>query len=444
LDTTIVDKNRSVSLGLWIPLIWYFMAATRGLSSWLGLHPAGAMDVDLLEGSPLDRSFYAILIAIGIFILIKRRMQWSEIIRDNAWILLIFLYMLLSILWSKYPELAFRRWVKTTGTLIMALLVLTEVNPLEAISTLLRRCFFVHLPLDIITVKYFRDFGVAWGNWVESEMWVGLTTHKNLLGQICMTSGLYFIWDMFRKIEIRRMLVNIFYLVLTIFLMNGPGYSRSMTSISVMILGISVLLLLQYLKKNPQGLGRLLIKSALAMVIVLLFLNFAIGAFHPGSSLSSVTLDETGKDATLTGRTELWTDILSIAAKNPLLGVGYGNFWIGDREYDLWIKHIWTPLQGHNGYIDVYVELGVIGIFLLIAVLVATFQNIGKSLLEDFDYGSLRLALFIMILVHNMAESSLLRSNHNLWFVFLMIAISIPATAREEAPAPLESGESIA
>jgi len=180
------------------------------------------------------------------------------------------------------------------------------------------------------------------------------------------------------------------------------------------------------------------------MVIVLLFLNFAIGAFHPGSSLSSVTLDETGKDATLTGRTELWTDILSIAAKNPLLGVGYGNFWIGDREYDLWIKHIWTPLQGHNGYIDVYVELGVIGIFLLIAVLVATFQNIGKSLLEDFDYGSLRLALFIMILVHNMAESSLLRSNHNLWFVFLMIAISIPATAREEAPAPLESGESIA
>ena len=108
-------------------------------------------------------------------------------------------YTLTSILWSNFPEVLFKRWIKLFGSVVMSLIVLTEPAPVEAISTLLRRCFLVHIPIDIVLVKYFRNIGVGWDD-LGMEMWTGLTTHKNVLGEVCMVAGLYFIWDSFKKL----------------------------------------------------------------------------------------------------------------------------------------------------------------------------------------------------------------------------------------------------
>lgn len=440
----IVDNNKSVSLGLWIPLIWYFISATRGISYWIGANLIDSGNIDYLEGSPLDRNIYITLIVIGLFILIKRRLRWSLIFQKNVWIIVLLLYMLLSILWSDFPEVASKRWIKTTGTFVMALLVLTENNPFQAILILLRRCFIVHLPLDLITIKYFRNIGVAWSKDGQYAMWTGLTTHKNILGQICMTSGLYFIWDLVQKIQLKRIIIDIFYLTLIIYLMNGPGYSKSTTSMVVLLIGLVVLFGLQYSKSIDINMSKMIIKLSVALIIFVLFLYLGLTALEKNKSIPTVALETVGRDTTFTGRTELWTDIISIASKNPIFGVGYGSFWIGDRANNIWEKHTWKPGQGHNGYIDVYVELGLVGILLLLALLYFTFKNIRETIIEDFEYGRFRMALFVMIFVHNITESSFVRSNHNIWFLFLIIAINIPAMALKHGNTPLKTAESIA
>ena len=437
------NKKDYVSLGLWIPLLWYFVSATRSISYWFGSNLIDSGNIDYLEGSPLDRYFYITLIVIGLIILIIRNLRWSLIFKNNVWIIVLLLYMLLSIIWSDFQEVALKRWVKAAGAFIMALLVITENNPLQAISTLLRRCFFVHLPLDLITIKYFRTIGVAWSKDGQSAMWTGLTTHKNVLGQIGMTSGLYFVWDLFQKIKINRIIVDVFYLTLTVFLMNGPGYSRSTTAIGVLILGCVALFVLQYSREKTINVKKILSKGAILLAIAALFIYLGFAAFEKDKSLPGVAFEAVGRDATITGRTELWTDILSIAYKNPFFGVGYGSFWIGDLANNLWEKHTWKPGQGHNGYIDVFVELGFVGIVLLMALLVTTFKSIKKTLLEDFEYGRLRMAIFVMIIVHNIVESSFIRSNHNIWFLFLMISINIPSTALKHAKTPLRNEENI-
>ena len=349
-----------------------------------------------------------------------------EIARYNKWIAALLLYSAVSIMWSKYPEVAMKRWIKLFGSVVMALIVLSESMPAEAISTLFRRCFLVHIPMDWVFVKYVRNLGTGWDDF-GTEMWTGLTIHKNVLGQVCMTAGLYFIWDLFKKPGKSRSVVDLVYLVLIFLLMNGPGYSKSASALLGLFIGIIVFFSLGFVKKELEGLNKFLAKGALVFLVLILIVKLGVWGFTEHQNIGDATLDIAGRDSTLTGRTDLWGDVLGYASKNPIVGVGYGSFWIGSVTHNLWDKHYWRPTQGHNGYLDIYVELGLIGLILFGGVLFSAFKSIRNRIIDDFDFGRFQMALFSTIVIHNITESSFMRGELDLWFVFLLVALNGPS-----------------
>ena len=207
--------------------------------------------------------------------------------------------------------------------------------------------------------------------------------------------------------------------------MRGPGSHTSNTAILVFSIGIGLLFFLQIVRSRPKYLRKYLVVASILFALVLLGTGFAVEAFS-GKSFFAAGVEASGRDTTLTGRTELWEDILNIASDHPILGVGYGSFWIGDLGNDLWERHIWRPTQGHNGYLDVYVELGIVGVFFLLLIIISSFRQIIRTLKSNFEYGRFRLVFLLVILLHNIAESSFLRGANNLWFIFLFVAINIP------------------
>ena len=94
-----------------------------------------------------------------------------------------------------------------------------------------------------------------------------------------------------------------------------------------------------------------------------------------------------GKDETLTDRTGVWHDALQIQI-NPLLGAGFESFWLGDRLKTMWDKWTFRPNEAHNGYLETYLNLGLIGLFLLIALLIATFWKSSSRALHKFSVGT--------------------------------------------------------
>ena len=86
-------------------------------------------------------------------------------------------------------------------------------------------------------------------------------------------------------------------------------------------------------------------------------------------------MEASGRDATLTGRTGIWQTVLN-EPNNPLLGTGYASFWLGDRLQRIWALYPRTPLlQAHNGYFEVYLNLGMVGVALLGGVLWTGLRN---------------------------------------------------------------------
>ena len=145
-----LKKSSGPSIALWIPLVWMFLAGSRYASSWLSLGtPLASIDA-YDEGSPVDRAVFFSLIGAGTFILSRRKINWGQLLSQNKWIVLYFLYCLSSIAWTDEPFVLFKRWIKDLGSPIMALVILTEQHPYEAAGIILRRLAFLLLPLSVL------------------------------------------------------------------------------------------------------------------------------------------------------------------------------------------------------------------------------------------------------------------------------------------------------
>lgn len=413
-------RTAKVSSALWIPLIWMMILGSRFLSQWLD---AGSLSGSLEEGNPLDAGVFSLLMVVGMFILAGRRVALTQIIYDNPWLAIFFIYCGVSIGWSDFPFVAFKRWVKELGHLVMIMVVLTEVSPMEAVKALLRRFAYVLIPTSVVLIKYYPHIGRQFSYWTGEAVNVGVTTSKNMLGNLCLVTGLFFFWSLFtmwrnktQSTDKYGLFVHVLFLAMIWWLLN-----LSSSATSLMCLGIGICIIIAFemptIKKNPKAGTLIIVVSA-----VLFFL------LEQAFDLSEVIIASLGRDPTLTGRSEIWGEVLSMVP-NEFVGTGYDSFWLGERLKLMWAKHWWKPTGSHNGYLETYINLGWIGVTLLCALIVAIFRKIQVELLSNYDYGRFEMAVLIMALIYNLTEAAF-KGTILVWFMLLLIAVKVHARSQ--------------
>ena len=147
-------QENTVSRGLWVPTIWMLSTATKPLDIWFGIEQQGDA-----EGSLVDRVFLNGILCLVLFLLAKRKINWSSIIKENAWLIVLISYMLVSILWSEIPYISFKRWMRELIAVVMAFVVLTEQNPSQAVQSILRRTAYILIPFSLLLVKFYPQYG---------------------------------------------------------------------------------------------------------------------------------------------------------------------------------------------------------------------------------------------------------------------------------------------
>ena len=301
----------------------------------------------------------------------------------------------------------------------MALIVLTERHPQIAIRVLIMRCGILLIPLSIVFIKYFPQLGVAYTADGEKTMWVGVTTHKNELGALALICGIPLVLsllDSWRRRQIKW--IDVVLLAMIFWILGGSPTADSKTSVLTFILSACLLIFLTVFRPDP----RLLWRKVAILCVIYFLLDFGIEALG-GPSLYAVSSRSFGRDPTLTGRTDLWLALLNRARENPLFGTGFGGFWIGNI-HGLWEHFIWLPTQAHNGYLDVYLQTGLIGLALLMLSISYAYRNIVQNFQNNYEHASLRLVFITVICIHNVTESSFLRGSALLWFLFLLFSLA--------------------
>ena len=194
-------KESKPSLALWVPLIWVFIIGSRLPSQWLG-NPTGLVAQSLEEGNPLDRAVSFLLILLAIGILATRSFKWDNFFTRNIALIAFVSFALVSVVWSDFPFIAFKRWFRDLGNYLVILVVLTDPHPLEAVRMFLRRLCFLLIPLSILLIKYFPYMGRQYTIWQGSAMYVGAATSKNMLGA-CVLNQRNFLFLGYRDALVR-------------------------------------------------------------------------------------------------------------------------------------------------------------------------------------------------------------------------------------------------
>jgi O-antigen ligase len=411
------DSKAQTSKALWIPVMWLSISSSRMVSQWLGGSIVESAD-QLVEGNPLDARVYAALLAAGLIVLLTRRSRVKAFLQAN-WPILIFLaYCALSVWWSDYPLVAFKRWTKALGDLAMILIVLTDDEPVAALKRILARSGFVLMPLSILFIKYYPALARAYSPWNGTAYNTGVATGKNGLGVICLVFGLASVWRLLEAVRneegtrrVRSIIVHGTVIAQALWLFH---MADSATSLACFLIG-SILIAVTSLRTFMQrpAVVHLLVAGMLLVVVYGTLLN-------PSAGLT----DMVGRDSTLTGRTALWDELVPLAV-NPWTGAGYGSFWLGERLEAIWRINWWHPLQAHNGYIEIFLDLGWVGLALLGLVMACGYRNVFRLLGGDSETVNLRLAYLVVAAAFNLTEFAF-KEIHPIWIVFLLAVIAVP------------------
>jgi hypothetical protein len=417
-------KESKTSLALWVPLIWIFIIASRLPSQWFGGGETESALEALQEGNPLDRTVFALLILLAVGILISRSFRWGNFLAHNFFLAAFLLFALVSVFWSDFSFVSFKRWFRDLGAYLVILVVLTDRQPLEAIGTLLRRLCYLLIPISILLIKYYPQMGKQYDFWIGTSVFVGATTSKNMLGVLCLVSGIFFFWDIVTRWPDRKerptrriLFVNLAFIGMTLWLLH---LADSATSRVCLTLGCLVVAAAhrKSMKRNPFLL-KVLIPTSLCLYMILQF----------GFGINGALAGLVGRNSTFTGRTELWNILLSMHT-NPLVGTGYEGFWLGPRLQMIWAKFA-VVNEAHNGYLEIYLNLGLIGLFLLSGFLITSYRTICKRLMPHSSFGALSLALWTVLLFYNVTEAAF-KGGQLMWLAFLLGAISVPPRVEDE------------
>lgn len=381
-------------------------------------------------GSPLDRMFLTSLLCLGLLVLILKKdvlkeFSWSSAIRDNYWLMLLLGYMLISVFWSEIPFISFKRWIKELLAVVMAFLLLTEASPRQAFESVCRRVIYILLPFSLLLIKYFPVYGRDYDRWKGLEMWMGVTLQKNGLGRLCFISVFFLVWSLVSRRQGREISavkyqnhIEVFLIILALYLLKGPSRTYPATAVVALVAGLIGYALLLWMKKHKTSYNKLPYAAFIATGITFGMVTVFIG----GSNLGSIT-SSLGRSSTLTGRTEIWAALLPTALKRPILGHGFGGFWTSKTEA------LYIITESHNGYLDVLLHLGFVGLLLLSLFLVSSSRKAQNEMTNDFHWASLRVCFLVMAVIHNVTESSFnsLASHLMALLVFLAIASSAPS-----------------
>jgi len=390
-------QSEGVSSALWIPTLWVLAIASKPLGIWFGT--VG----DAESGSTLDRWLLTSLAVAAMVVVAHRGFDWPGALRRHGWLLALLAYMLVSTLWSDITGIAVRRWVRAAIVIVMGLAIASEANPRQALESVLRRSAYILVPFSLMLIKYYPGLGVEYARWSGLQMWVGVTVHKNTLGRLCLLSAFFMFWVLYRRWKSgpsagSRVQVwgDVSVLLIALFLLRGAEGAYSATSLGTFAIGTALLLGLYRLSKSTLPLPR----TALLALVVFLMAFGAAAPFLGGSNLAGFS-SAFGRTETLTGRTETWAELTPLVERQPWVGHGFASFWTTDR------REFYRMSHGHNGYLDVLLELGVVGFGLFGAWLASCARAFHASLSEDYDWGSLALCLLFMAVVYNYTESAL-------------------------------------
>jgi exopolysaccharide production protein ExoQ len=310
----------------------------------------------LSYGNPVTRTILGISYLAVAMVLIPYGREALFLARRNWILVTLVLLSFVSSLWApEMPGFVFQRSVALLGTTVLGIALAARLSMEEQLR--LMSCVFrIMAILSLACVLFFPSYGISHS--VESNgEWQGIFGYKNQLGAM-MALSILVEWHLPENTRYARFTKWLAVLISTVLLV----FSNSVTSMVCLAGSLLFIEMYRFLKQ------RLRIPLYAIVLAVLLIIASGMTVLLVDSDRLMGAL---GRSSNLTGRTEIWSLVLSYISERPVLGYGYSGFWLGVSPESFEVEQALGTrvMYSHNGYLEVFLSLGAVGFLLILAFL---------------------------------------------------------------------------
>lgn len=313
----------------------------------------------LIFVSLFGRNSVLIFLGAGLVLLLRRPDLAREEFRLFWWLYLLPLWCMLSLLWSDHPDLSLRHGLQLAITFMIAITVANRLSPI-----IFLRVLFAALMIAGVASLLF-------GNTREDGIWLGIFDSKNYYAFTMVALVLASLALLIDRRE--TLLWRLGGATGTLLGLPQIIKAESIGAVVAVVFVLSAAMMILATQAFPPArrLKVLAIFVGLALLTLLTSLVFM-------DAILALVFDLTGKDPSLTGRTDLWLYAVDEISRSPLLGTGYRAFWVEGNPLaeQIWVEFYIASKSGfnfHNMFLSNAVDIGLIGVAISLSLLLPAF-----------------------------------------------------------------------
>jgi O-antigen ligase len=360
--------------------------------------------LDTQSADPTPVWIWYLLYAAVIVLALRRGREVVRAGSKSGFILAVTAWVLASVVWSAVPGLTLHRAIALALSTLLGLLLAVNYD-LDELFELVCWVLAAIVLASAATAIFDPTIGL---DHVRGSVWRGLFDTKNELGRIASLTAV--MW-LLRIAAAKRRLLSLAVLGVAVLAIHE---SDSRTSLVVVVAVAVAILVLPALRAE----GETMVAASAGLVLVLGMVSFWLTQ-HPGRVLGAL-----GASSTLTGRTAIWSAAWQMAHHHFLFGYGYGAFWRGILGPSAWV---WsavgsTPPHSHNGFLDAWLDLGLVGVVLIGMALMAALASAWRVMrMRGPILRAWPFVFVLFLLLFNITESSLVARNSLSWILFVAV-----------------------
>jgi O-antigen ligase len=321
-------------------LLWISYCCSSGFRN--PLQPITLSDSN--KGSAIRQALFGSGAILSLTILYFTR-NLGTVLTMNRGMLLLSILVPASLLWSAEPKLTIKRSILFLfGLIILYTITYSSRQPVR--KMLLTIVGSTSAVAFISLLIHFAFSGAYTVNPARPGL-AGITQHPNSLSPMLSIGLILSLGISFHTTSLKilgRIAQGLMGLCLLL--------AQSITSLMATTVGCGLFVILSS-ARYQRGAMHLLIASVFTLCSIIGWSNIKSGMFQA-----------TGRDESLSGRDEVWKIVINEAIKRPIFGRGYGAFWTEGKGREL--VQTWNPRQSHNAYLDVWLDLGIVGITIFV------------------------------------------------------------------------------
>lgn len=348
------------------------------------------------------------------FLLLRQPPGRLAYVATRDWsLLLLTTFAITSLFWSENPLETADQIKALIRTMLLGIYLATRY-PLRQQLQLLAWTLGIAAIMSVIVSVALPAYGTSVAN--NLFVWQGIFAHKQYLARAMTVAAVTFLLLVMENKNYRWLKVAFLIIALGLIWM-----STSRTGIGFFVLSI-FLIPLHKIFRQPFK-----VREIIILLMLLIFGGIAILII---GNLETIVVDIMNKNLEFNGRTPLWERCIELGLKRPWLGYGYAGFWSSPVSLEVgrggfWIGGELGKAHAHNGFIDIFLDLGLVGLALVLLNFFSTLLRILKLLFITREVEVLWcFQMLILMFCFNIFELNTILVSSFLWIFYISISLS--------------------